>query len=119
MNTGTPDSDIDRKVAEKVMQWKPYTRKDGEIEWCTPDPKIPVVGTVNRLALDWRPSTNIADAFLVVEEMRKRDFRFALSTGSAGKWCASFTKEVIDGDYADTAPAAICMAALEALDDRP
>ena len=66
-------------------------------------------------------STNISDAWLVVEEMWQRDFRFDLSVAPYVKWQALFGKDVVRmedyiGEHKSiSAPRAICIASLRAL----
>jgi hypothetical protein len=61
-------------------------------------------------------STNIADAWLVVEKLVKQCYQFGLANESDGKYfCSLF----FDGagtfeESAETAPLAICLAALKA-----
>ena len=51
-------------------------------------------------------------AWAVVEQFK--DFSLVKNTAS-GQWCASTRRDVKDAVYADTAPLAICLAALKAM----
>lgn len=101
-------SDIDREVALEVMGWaKP--RAALALEAYRDAKGSPVIS--------WRPSTDIADAWLVVERMRELGFQFNFYDASPPA-CphASFTivgQQTAGADrFADTAPEAICKAAL-------
>ena len=76
---------------------------------------------------DWVPSisplpeysTQIADAWLVVEKLRKLALHFNLQNDFAGTWFAEFFQQGFHyGVIADTAPLAICLAALKAVEDK-
>lgn len=61
-------------------------------------------------------STNIEDAWLVVEKMIKDGSAFGLSGGGLEKqWCACFKSTT---EWADTAPHDICLASLKALETK-
>ena len=106
--------ELDALVAEKVMGWKSYDRKDGVREWCKPGEKISIVGTVVCLDRDWDPSTSISDAWLVVEKL---DWDITLEYVVMHGWRAVIKRpDLFEGfGQADTAPEAICRAALEAV----
>ena len=100
------DRELDAQVAEKVMGWEPYEGQ--ERTWALPGGEV--------LGL-WIPSIDIADAFEVVEKMRGKSlnlFTLAACMGSQ-QWSAY----VHGGDgwiQANTAPRAICIAALAAVE---
>jgi len=81
--------------------------------------------TLPRLKANYyrRYSNSISDAWLVVEEMRERDYGMSLRTcddASKNKYACSFISMAIRQDYMETqwavtAPEAICMASLEAV----
>lgn len=97
---------IDVLVAEKVLQWKRGRTEYGEMPWKAPDGKgylfVP------------RFSSDIAATWQVVEKMRERETYIAVEC-HPNYWRAV----VYDGnwyfelsEHADTAPLAICLAAL-------
>ncbi len=59
-------------------------------------------------------STQIADAWLVVEKL-KEEFDFDISYSKQG-WTMYVYNDTYSGIYADTAPLAICLAALKAVE---
>ena len=60
-------------------------------------------------------STNIGSAFLVVERMREKGWEVVICA-SRGKWDVTFGRDQDDAQaYGDTAPRAICLAALSAM----
>lgn len=106
------DSEIVRRLAEKVMGWKVCD--------CPWHPKFD-------------PIYDIADAFRVVEKMREKipyqtktqTFSFQLcQTGIPGKWFCSFVTNSGDWstqssiDEADSPARAICLAAIAALEGK-
>lgn len=103
---GEMSEELDREVAEKVMGWK---WNSGLLWW-----DVPPDGT--NIVADFQPSSNIADAWLVVEKMPMSIWPvFKGFEATVYHWCAE-----LEGDYegfaeADTAPEAICKAALKAI----
>ena len=103
---------LDRLVAEKVMgfvsedyvppgRW--HCRPDGREEW-------------------FQPSTNIAHAWEVVERLDAQGWDVVVINctgchGEAGRWAADIVNDEHGaiGVHADTAPLAICLAALAAV----
>lgn len=104
-------SEIDRLVAEKVMGWKrtPYG-------WDVLEKKY-------NLGIEWdlpKFSTNIADAWKVVEKLQKDGWYIELYNENE-EWCFDLTKYneflSVDRFYrasAEGASLAICLAALKA-----
>ena len=122
--TGTPqedppmtDRELDALVAEKVMGWK--EEFDGlNMRWTLDGERwAGDSGYVN----GWSPSTRISHAWQVVEKMLPAIGHIYpavdLETGELLHWCA--VVETGDtsrqGVTADTAPRAICLAALKAV----
>ena len=107
--------EIDAMVAEKVMGLK--SRFIPDTNWAV----FQVDGWTERLVLDY--STNITDAFQVVEKMRERGYYFALIQHVGGTWGCEFTDKgyELKGKVEDekTAPEAICRAALAACKEKP
>lgn len=110
--------ELDALVAEKVMGWTLLTKahgklmgevdKDGVLRmWCDGP-------AIKRNVLDWSPSREIAAAWEVVEKLRLDPRHRALSVIPT-----TFGYQVVSqlGHQADaeTAPLAICRAALAAL----
>jgi hypothetical protein len=111
--------ELDALIAEKVMGWKGinshaahlevgqfYNRQDGVV----------IVEHRNRLRM-FEPSTSIADAWLVAEKLNEKWGNWALIF--RGTW-AVYEYPNDYGEYppdaeADTAPLAICLAALKAV----
>jgi hypothetical protein len=132
MSEHTPD--LNAQVATKVMGWELHhvpEHPDPAIRWQWNHPEHP----------EWRRglpclhplpySTSIADAWLVVEKMRRRgwyyyaiqDWTDSPSAKDLGTTRACFgchpkgqRAKVVEG-YGDTAPEAICRAALAAVED--
>jgi len=96
--------DIDREVAEKVMGWNP--NEDGD--WDTPDGHW-----CGYYEHEWHPSTSISDAWQVVETID--DCLHLKEHGAKGIWCAMFCGLMQEWEHGDTAPLAICKAALKAV----
>jgi hypothetical protein len=100
--------EIDRLVAEKVMGFEIYSVAKGLYE---------NKGKV----ISFEPSINIADAWQVVEKLRERrifSLYDAWDEDDNKIFCANFqyndTYHVVDyKGYAETAPLAICLAALK------
>lgn len=104
--------DIDREIAEKVMGWYiqkrfihyvPVGMPNRDFWW---DENIPKYSVQN-----WHPSTDIAQAFMVVEKFNQ----FEIGKDKEGSYfCVINFDEIID--HADTAPLAICKAALKTVE---
>lgn len=104
--------ELDAKVARFVMGWTKATLSDGvagpEAYWCAG-------GKAMCLVDSFTPSTSIAAAWEVVE--RSRLLRWYVLGDYGGSWAVL---EWGEDDYrvyaeADTAPLAICKAALKAV----
>jgi hypothetical protein len=120
--------DIDKEIAEKVMEWK---------EDCDPEPHHPhyylgtdgkIIATIKHRPyewFEWHPSTDIKQAFEVVEKMREMGWEFYLEDPDRNNekkgWYAEFLHhKSYDRNYgwsddADTPAMAICKAALTAI----
>jgi len=110
--------ELDALVAEKVMGWK-KVKWLGDYDWRDKDGEQPY--TVRA----WNPSTDIAAAWQVVEKIQERQGRdrfiiYLSSYWGTNSWvykCEFIMETVnksVDG-FADTAPLAICLAALRAV----
>jgi len=120
--------EIDRLVAEKVMGWrlKSFPGEGGGFSaWLNDDGKI--IKYENNCTLHaqpydfWKPTTNIADAWKVVEKLQKDGWHIELYNENE-KWCFDLTKYnefmFVDRFYrasAEDASLAICLAALKAV----
>jgi hypothetical protein len=126
---------IDREVAEKVMGWAPCDPEDkngiGDGMWqCA----CGATGNWSDQELNHYPpySTSIEAAWTVVEQVRKVTFYDCFSlyspTDESKHWFAHFVRKwhgraahglppVYDGEPGETAPHAICLAALKAVYD--
>lgn len=120
--------DMDRLIAQKVMGWETRISDSREV----PHYRfyIIVTGSENdhedsqRPGTTFAPSTNIAHAWEVVERLpishRDASAHFSVQRESDGRWSAGY----IDSDpaftfvkgEAETAPLAICRAALKAME---
>ena len=104
--------ELDALIAEKVMGWK--VNYDN---WTVAKPHFSKPDTfwcVSLKAGDWAaftPSTQIADAWLVVEKLIGQ-YEFMVQAIDGERWIAVFFHEA----EADTAPLAICLAALKAVE---
>lgn len=133
-------SNIDNEIATKVMGWEPLeigyygtdseTLRQKELEDWIDKVGIEAVGFYwidvdTDFWMDmsgwqgWRPSTNIAQAWQVLEKFPWPDYHVAVYTrGSA--WSCDIQK--IDGrlcaETEETVPLAICMCALEVMEER-
>lgn len=117
--------ELDASVAEKVMGWvhngscpEMLCRSDMDDWWTAPGDPKPTCGPCHNLPSHY--STEIETAWLVVEQMRRRGFHLELLSPNAwveGKeWGVGFCKDDVDAEaIGDTAPEAICRAALEAV----
>lgn len=119
----TAGRELDALVAEKVMGWHIVTDFDlrpPEKHWNNAKGYVCLVAgnklNDGREMKGFSPSTDIADAWKVVEKMRERGLDVYLRFVST--WTAEF--DSVSGDVngfadADTAPLAICLAALKAV----
>jgi hypothetical protein len=122
MNAGR---ELDALVAEKVMGWTSdlyaHSLMGEKVRLWLPPPPSDVAHTADTLP---RYSTDIAAAWEVVEKVSGPGLAFELvDVGSFNpgytelpRWCASFGDgNVVIAEEADTAPHAICLAALKAV----
>jgi hypothetical protein len=114
--------ELDTLVAEKVMGWTKWRspvvpRGSAEPDcWLTNDRTSPTFKIAH-----WSPSTDIACAWQVVERMRDRGFALELhyEFGCSIQWVADFSNDGWSStgeQLGDTAPLAICRAALAAVE---
>lgn len=107
------NADLDKQIAEKVMGWislppSPY--------WYTADGKPWLGENLGYLSFQqWQPSSSIEDAWHVVEKLRTDDdlaTQFWIEPREDGYMVKIDTEEAWQTIVADTAPMAICLAAL-------
>lgn len=105
--------EMDRLIAEKVMGWKEYHCEGGYTDTSG------YIRITDKWASDensFHPSTNIANAWEVVEEIvaDRQDSAFELFFRGKDGWGVATTDNV-RWALGDTAPLAICRAALKAV----
>lgn len=108
--TPLSDSEIDCAIARQIMHWKPSTVR-GEFVWHAP------LHECHGYALDkdsWQPTRNIAQAWQVLEHVRRDSDSVVLQTRK-GRWVCSINGKIYAMGVGDTAPRAICVAALAAV----
>ena len=107
-----PGPELDAAIAEKVMGWPAYDY-GFDVVFTLPD------GNVKRLE-NWEPSTSIFNAFEVVEAMRKNGERFlslSITDDDIEQWkCLYYDGMQRAYAFGETAPHAICLAALLAVE---
>ena len=91
--------EIDALIAEKVMGWP-----KNSVVWYIDDKPFRIS--------DFSPSTQIADAWLVVEKIKRENLQIVWDIDG---WFVSSI--YADTGFAPTAPLAICLAALKATGD--
>lgn len=119
--------ELDVLVAEKVFKWHniqslAMLMDDGLMGWdmCGNYPDSPPYEASHRIP---RYSTSIAAAWEVMEKLAKDGLVLSLERGD--KWRSAFRKnlpsyfEQMEYVVADTAPLAICLAALKAVSYEP
>ncbi len=102
-------SDIDRLIAERVMGWTWGQTGTDYAGWRGAPASPPLEGASRGY---FRPSTSIADAWLVVERTTAFGHRYVVYGSTDGGHSCNFGPF---GCGAETAPLAICRAALAAL----
>ena len=122
------DRELDAEVAIKVMRWTPMPKgfrwkaSDGDTYFGD--------GWKHKWEDDsgphkelWNPSSSIAHAWLVVEEMERRGWLMSMTKRSGDgepfdklHWFVSFRMKSDGWAHADSFPRAICEAALAALE---
>ena len=131
--------ELDAKIAEKVMGWKIYTPTNGygdafTLEYYSqPGEDIKIaLAEVQKWAIGklravskWNPSTNIAHAWEVVEKLKEDHPRwyFELHWRHDAKYRFQITEMHVGYnntliDWGETAPLAICLAALKAVEGK-
>ena len=103
--------DID-KIATQIMGWekrKAHFHPSNFEHWFDGDER-------QILVTSWNPKTNIAHAWEIVEKMIKEDYSFDMGCPYENKedWWAQFTSD--NFAPAETAPLAICKAALKVIE---
>jgi hypothetical protein len=111
------EQQINERVVVEVMGWRKGDRGYWDNQGDASDYRV----------VEWSPATKIEDAREVIAVLKKRDVQLQMQH-TGGQYRARFfttagpaywQERSNDGDYweyADTAPMAICLAALAALD---
>lgn len=114
--------DTDTAVAVHVMGWFWQCNQWGKMAWFETDDTDPTPAFSEVGFYEWemfRPSTNIAHAWRVLEHFTWPQFYTRLVRTSTGNWRCDIDLNGGDGPvrsaYAETAPLAICRAALSAV----
>lgn len=117
--------ELDALIAERVMGWTRWRHEDGIVHLHAPEdarwlPRYNAAPTDERFT-EWdtstfKASTDIAAAWTVVEKMRTCGHHFILCDSQVEGWAAEFGQcgpvPTTLRRYAQTAPLAICKAAL-------
>jgi hypothetical protein len=117
--------EIDRLVAEKVMGWrlKSFAGAGGGFSaWLNDEGQLVRYETDCTLQAQpdefWRPTVNIADAWLVVEKLKIVVIPQAGDPPKDMQYLAEIYRQPFGNNceaFAETAPLAICLAALKAI----
>ena len=93
--------ELDELVAEKVMGWSNWSQPNSE--YCN---------SIDEIGYNWSPSSNLNHAWEVVKIMN--EFLHLREFPPAGNWEAYFSKgeRLVSKATGETAPLAICRAAL-------
>lgn len=112
------DAEITKLIATRVMGWTWHQRS----AWVDQEEGNEDRGAWecnNRYAYGryFNPPESIADAWLVVEKLRELDNYVRIELHPSGQWChvAVWRHGKITNIRSDTAPMAICLAALSAV----
>ena len=103
------DEELNNAVAVEVMGWHEQYERGYRAEW---------VGEHERDGEDvenWNPSTDIKQAFQVVEKMRSMGWSYVIGDEADIYYCKFINLYITCSDEADTQQRAICHAALDAV----
>lgn len=107
-----PGRELNTLVAKKVMGWKVHSRDIAQYMLATDDESSyqPVANV-----REWNPSECIADAWVVVEKLARCQYGVGVQT-IEGRYTAliALNGRTLGMASADTAPHAICLAAIQA-----
>jgi len=107
-----PGWELDMLVAERVMGWKAHPRDTAQYILATDDESSyqPVANVA-----EWNPSQCITDAWVVVQKLARNQYEVGVQT-IEGRYTAliAFNGRTSAVASADTAPHAICLAAIQA-----
>ena len=120
IDTLSAGREMDALVAEKVMGWSPLNRTEHHLSWNVPEG----IRTWEETSYgSFKPSTSIAAAWEVVEKLRKEEIPIEITSGFFGPYSCRIASNHgwLAMVQADTAPLAICRAALKAceVNERP
>ena len=106
-------------LAEKVMGWhKHWSHPDYPADWVDKE-------SGHAAYADWNPLLSISDAWMVVEKINSRLLWFHIECANGVEWSAKVFTARFDGEEckhvasAETAPLAICNAAISAVGGKP
>lgn len=104
--------EINRLIATKVMEWSVYKEKSG-FEWyaVVEDGKFKFIRSV----VTFEPTTDIRDAWKVVDKFVNDDIYFEMVKPDKDGSFICLIGMLNEPTKADTAPLAICLAALKAV----
>lgn len=111
--------EIDFLVADEVLDWiYYYDKKLRAGTWL--DAGLKRVACADNHLSPFSPSTNIQDAWLVVEKLKKDNTLININHHKNGYYADIWFKDLqgavpYKDTYADTAPLAICLAALKSV----
>jgi hypothetical protein len=109
------DRELDALVAEKVMGWHEAQTTFNGLWWCV-EGDGSYFGRRQARVSEWHPSTNIADAWQVVEKMRADAWDVLIDgtdDGSCDWWTVRFGG-CMPAVQSTSIAKAICLAALKA-----
>lgn len=117
--------EIDFAIAERVMGWR-YEQVPGGgngyfVRWYDADDKrlySYMITETSAWGVIWQPSTRIAQAWQVLEHVRRDSDSVVLQT-LKDRWVCSINGKIYAMGIGDTAPLAICLAALKAVGVQP
>ncbi len=101
-------TELDALVAENAMGWEVQTHFEDRIVWKT-------VGPVGSLLDDWNPSTDIYDAWQIVEKALPYHFGLTFNKREDLWVCGIQIGDGFGNAYGETAPLSICRASLKAV----
>ena len=109
------DSQLDSMVATHIMQWQSRLWRQSEPYWDMPNEEAH--GTL-LMHDQWQPTRKIEQAFMALEKLREQPDIYYLAdvTMRPLEWiCHIETERGLISVVADSAPRAICLAALRAV----
>jgi hypothetical protein len=115
---------LNYKIARDVMEWEQIMdfehKSKTYIAFKDADGYPRFIDSKTSIGKLWSPATNIADAWMVVEKMIELEIEgdFHLEHLDGAGWRVGICGRDEWFPYAETAPEAICLAALKAVEDK-